>query len=145
MQKSSLSTLIELAEKALDDAAKNLGKAIRHKEDAENQLNLLIQYQADYENRLQNNALHGVSVSQFANFQAFIGKLDLAIDGQKKIIQDAQYKVEIATKQWQECEKKRLSFDTLLKKNERLQQAKENKRDQKQTDESATRSLFYKR
>jgi flagellar FliJ protein len=145
MHKSPLSTLIELAINNVEQAAKNLGRAIRAKDDAEEQLRLLIQYRADYETRLQSNATQGLNVAQYINFQAFIGKMDLAVDGQKKIIQHAEYKVDLAQKHWQDCERKRLSYKTLIDRNAAVEQKKDGRRDQKQTDELATRTLFYKR
>jgi flagellar FliJ protein len=145
MAGSALSTLIELAENDVENAAKNLGRSIKAKDEATQQLGLLTQYRADYEARLQNNAQRGLTVSQFANYQGFIGKLDQAIEGQKKLIIDAEYRVDIAKKFWQECEKKRLSYKTLINRNIAAELKKENKRDQKQTDERATRTLFYKK
>nr|WP_315485086.1 flagellar export protein FliJ [uncultured Undibacterium sp.] len=145
MAGSALSTLIELAENDVENAAKNLGRSIKAKDEATQQLGLLTQYRADYEARLQNNAQRGLTVSQFANYQGFISKLDQAIEGQKKLIIDAEYRVDIAKKFWQECEKKRLSYKTLINRNIAAELKKENKRDQKQTDERATRTLFYKK
>ncbi len=145
MAASALQTLIELAENDVESAAKHLGQTIKAKDEATKQLALLIQYRSDYEARLQNNSQQGLTVSQYANFQGFIGKLDQAIEGQNKLIIDAQYRVESAKKSWQECEKKRLSYKTLINRNIATELKKENKRDQKQTDERATRNLFYKK
>ena len=144
MKNATLITLIEIAQKASDDAAKKLGRAIQAKNESDNQLNLLIQYRSDYEERFKLGTDKGLNVTQFMNFQNFIGKLDLAVDGQKRLIQDAQYKVDIARKQWQETEKKRLSYQTLMDRNGVIALQKEAKKDQKQTDEHATRSFFYK-
>ncbi|MBY0573198.1 MAG: flagellar export protein FliJ [Undibacterium sp.] len=141
---TALNILIELAENDVATAAKNLGKAIKARDEANDQLNLLTQYRGDYAQRLQTSAGQGLNVRQFINFQAFIGKLDEATVGQKKIIQDAEYKIEREKRIWQECEKKRLSYQTLINRNAAAEQIKEAKRDQKQTDERATRKLFYK-
>ncbi len=144
MVKSQLQTLIELTENELDTAAKNLGRMIKARDQANEQLTMLIQYRSDYELRLQQNAKQGLTVAQYANFQGFIGKLDEAIEGQKKLIVDAEYRVKTATQQWQEFEKKRLSYEVLNKKNIKQEQVRDNRRDQKQTDEAANRKLFYK-
>jgi flagellar FliJ protein len=144
MKNATLHTLIEIAQKASDDAAKKLGHTIQAKTDAENQLNLLSQYRQDYEDRFKVGTEKGLNVTQFKNFQKFIGKLDQAVDGQKRLIQDAEYKVDIARKLWQEAEKKRLSYQTLKDRNNLIELKNESKRDQKQTDEHATRSYFYK-
>ncbi|WMW82215.1 flagellar export protein FliJ [Undibacterium cyanobacteriorum] len=145
MQRSQIKVLLDLAEAELESATTHLGKMTKNRDQAIAQLDMLVQYQDDYKLRLQNTAQKGLSVAQFANFQAFINKLDQAIDGQKKIILDAEYRVKAATEQWQECEKKRLIYQELDKKEIELQQQKEAKREQKQTDETASRLLFYKR
>ncbi len=145
MSTSALSTLIEIAAKEVMVAAKNLGYTIRAKQAADKQLDLLIQYRSDYEMRFQDSAKRGLNITQYTNFQSFIGKLDLAIEGQKKLILDADYKISQARSEWQACEKKRLSFQTLINKKVMAAQKKEAKSDQKQTDERATRRFFYKK
>lgn len=145
MASSALNTLVELAENEVENAAKNLGRAIKARDAANEQLNLLQQYRSDYALRFQSNAQKGLNVTQFTNFQGFIDKLDQAIDGQMKIVADAEYKIEIAKRAWQECEKKRLSYKTLIDRNAAEEAKKESKRDQKQTDERAGRTLFYKK
>ena len=144
MAKSQLQTLIELAETELEEATKALGRTIKARDDAEAQLSTLIQYRGDYENRLSQNAQQGLNVAQFANFQAFIGKLDEAIEGQRRLITDAEYRVKNATLRWQECEKKRLSYQILENKQQEKAQIRENRAEQKRTDELAARKLFYK-
>ncbi len=144
MQKSPISTLIEIAERDTEEAAKYLGKTIRAHEDSEKQLALLSQYREDYINRFQNSAAQGLSIAQYSNFQSFINKLDTAVDGQKKIVADALNRIKMARNQWQEHEKKRLSYGILDKRAKVSAQKKEAKQDQKQTDEHAARAFFYK-
>ncbi|MFZ6748238.1 flagellar export protein FliJ [Undibacterium sp. Ren11W] len=145
MKKSAISTLIELAEKNSDEAAKRLGKTIHAHEETEKQLNLLLQYREDYQLRLQAGAAKGLSAAQYGNFISFINKLDGAVDGQKQVVRDAEYKIVTARNVWQESEKKRLSYNTLHDRTQATQQKQEAKRDQKNTDEHAARSFFYKR
>ncbi|MFZ6658638.1 flagellar export protein FliJ [Undibacterium sp. TJN19] len=144
-QKSPITTLIEIAEREVDDAAKLLGKAIRAHEDTEKKLSLLQQYRDDYAQRLQDGASKGLSISQYTNFLSFLEKLDSAIDGQKQVVKDAEHRIVMAKTAWQSTEKKRLSYDTLQTRAQNIVQKKEAKRDQKQTDEMAARALFYKR
>ena len=141
---SPIETLIEIAERETDEAAKLLGNAIRHHEDAIGKLNLLEQYRTDYDDKLKARAAEGLSISQYANFTAFLNKLDTAVDGQNKLIEDALHKVEMAKLEWQKCEKKRLSYQTLDERAKQVRQKKEAKRDQKQSDEFASRAYFYK-
>ncbi|MFZ6720268.1 flagellar export protein FliJ [Undibacterium sp. Ji49W] len=143
--KSPITTLIEIAEREVDDAAKLLGKAIRAHEDTQKKLSLLQQYRDDYAQRLQDGATKGLSAAQYTNFLSFLGKLDTAIEGQKQVVMDAEHRIVMAKTEWQSTEKKRLSYNTLQNRAHNVLQKKEAKRDQKQTDEMAARALFYKR
>lgn len=145
MQKSPINTLIEIAAKESDEAAKRLGKTIHAHQETEKQLSLLLQFREDYLQRFQDGAAKGISAAQYNNFQSFIYKLDSAVDGQRQVVSDAEYKINLARQHWQESEKKRLSFDTLNNRAQASIQKVEAKRDQKQMDEHASRSFFYKR
>lgn len=144
MRESALQTLIEIAAKESDDAAKALGRAIHLYAEAEKQLELLKQYRNDYVRRLEENAQAGLSIARFTNFQAFINKLDAAVEGQVRIILDAEYKVTLAKTFWESCEQKRLSYKTLNDRSVEAAKRKESKQDQKQTDEYASRAYFYR-
>ena len=142
---SPLNTLIELAERDTDEAAKNLGAAIREAEETEKKLALLLDYRSDYAARFQDNQASGITPMGYRNFQAFLDKLDTAIAGQKEVIAYAHRKVEAQRGIWQNCERKRMSFDTLATRAHKVEQQRETKRDQKATDEHATRQAYYKR
>ncbi|RJG01163.1 flagellar export protein FliJ [Noviherbaspirillum sedimenti] len=142
---SALVTLIELAVKDSDDAARRLGEALRAAEETEKKLEMLLGYRDEYASRFQSNQANGISAMEYRNFQLFIDKLDTAISGQQTIVDNARHRVDGERKSWQECERKRMSYDTLASRAETARQHKENKRDQKQMDEYAARSAMYKR
>ena len=142
---SALNTLIELASKDSDSAAKKLGQALRMAEDTEKKLNLLLSYREEYAARFQTSMTAGLTAVDYRNFQLFIEKLDAAIEGQQSIVLEAKRQTEIERKSWQECERKRMSYDTLASRAEKQLQQKENKRDQKQNDEYAARAAMHKR
>jgi flagellar FliJ protein len=142
---SALETLIELAVRETDDAAKRLGKCMAAAAEAEQKLTLLTQYREDYAQRFQQNLTSGLSASGYHNYQVFLAKLEQAIAGQQQLVQDAHQRVERERSAWQACERKRMSYDTLATRAQKAQQVKENKRDQKQMDEHAARQLLYKR
>ncbi len=142
---SALETLIELATNQTDEAAKRLGRAIRACEDTEQKLTLLLQYREDYDMRFKAGMAAGISAAGYRNFQLFLEKLDTAIAGQQRIVQDAKHRINDERGAWQTCERKRMSYDTLATRAQQAEQRKENKRDQKLTDEYATRQANYKR
>ena len=142
---SALETLIELATSATDEAAKRLGNAIRATDKAEKKLALLQQYRADYSARFQAKMAQGVSPMDYRNFQAFIDKLDAAIDGQQQLVKDAENGVVREKGAWQASERKRMSFDTLANRAVKAEQKRDNQRDQKLNDEHAARQGQFKR
>jgi flagellar FliJ protein len=144
-QLSALDTLIELATRQSDDAAKRLGKAVRAGDDAQQKLQLLMQYRDDYAARLRSSAATGLTASGYRNFQMFLDKLDDAIASQQRAVQDAQRRVNNERNAWQSSERKRISYDTLATRAMNAQLLKQARREQKQTDEFAARALLYKR
>jgi len=141
---SQLTTLIELAEQATNEAAANLGKAIQIAENLKKQLVVLENYQKEYISKVTAELQTGREIQYIQNFQLFINKIGHAIKIQHQSIHRAQQQIETAQGNWQELEKKRLSYLKLKQKAERLQLVKEARRDQLQSDQDGVRQLFYK-
>ena len=138
---SALETLIELAQRASDDAAKRLGAALKGVEEAEQKLQMLLGYRDDYAQRLDQAQMAGITPFAYANFVAFVGKLDNAINGQQEVLKHAKYKSELEKTAWQESERKRLSYRTLNDRAAAEALKIENKRDQKMMDDHAARTV----
>ena len=143
--RSPLETLIELAQRSTDDAAKRLGAALRAAEETEQKLQMLIDYRTDYALRFEANQAAGITPMAYRNFQAFLEKLDNAIRGQQEVVQHAQRKSAAEKTAWQNCERKRMSYTTLSNRAAQDALRQEAKRDQKSMDEHAARQAYYKR
>ena len=137
---SALETLIELAQRDSDDAAKRLGAALKGVEEAEQKLQMLLGYRDDYANKLDQAQMNGITPFAYANFVAFVGKLDNAINGQQEVLKHAKYKSDLEKATWQESERKRLSYRTLNDRAAAEALKIENKRDQKMMDDHAART-----
>lgn len=144
IQSATLATLKDIAGKLTDAAAARLGAAIRYCEDLESKLNLLKNYRDDYSKKMQAELKAGRDVQHIRNFQLFLGKIDDAIHGQQQLVNDAMKRVQAEKKHWQDEEKKRMSFSKLEQRAEKVQQNKEAKRDQLQSDEHGARQAYYK-
>lgn len=142
---SALTTLIDLAQRATDDAAKRLGAALKAVDDAEQKLTMLLGYRDDYALRLDGAQVTGITPMAYRNFVAFMDKLDIAINGQREVVKHAKFNGDAAKTAWQECERKRLSYRTLGERAAADALRLENKRDQKQMDEHAARQAYHKR
>jgi flagellar FliJ protein len=141
---SALNTLIDLAHKETDEAAKQLGAELRVCEEAEQKLELLLQYRDDYALRCQSNMASGISTTHFNNFQVFMQKLDHAIAGQQKVVSDAEHRAGQARAAWLSCEQKKMSFVTLADRAGKESARRELWLDQKQNDEHAARNVLHK-
>ena len=141
---SALHTLIDLANKETDEAAKQLGAALHAGDEAEQKLELLMQYRDDYAARCQSDLTAGISTTHFNNFQVFMQKLEQAIAGQQKVVSDARLRIAQARTAWQACEQKKMSFVTLADRANKESTRRELWRDQKQNDEHAARRALHK-
>ena len=139
VKSSTMETLISLAAEEVEKAAVVLGHTIRAGAEAEQKLALLLQYREDYMGRFQENRKAGLSAMDYQNFHNFIDKLDEAISGQQKVVQTAQERIDAAKVVWQECEKKRASFETLQKRADVKEMKRVSKREQKEMDEFNSR------
>jgi flagellar FliJ protein len=140
-----LETLIDLARRETDDAAKRLGAALRAVSEAEEKLNMLVGYRDEYGRRFDATQQAGITPMAYRNFQAFMEKLDNAIKGQQEVLRHSQQRGELEKGKWQAAERKRVSYATLRDRATVQAQQAEAKRDQKAMDEHATRQAFFKR
>jgi len=143
-QLSALETLIDLAQKDSDAAAKRLGAANKLVEEAEQKLDMLVGYRDEYARKLDAAQVAGITPFAYHNFVAFIGKLDNALNGQRDVLKHAQFKADSERKTLQESERKRLSYRTLNERAASEALKVQNKRDQKQMDDHAARGARYK-
>lgn len=142
---SALETLIELAQRDVDDAAKRLGVALKAVDEAQQKLTMLDGFRDDYARKLEGAQVAGMTPMAYRNFVAFMDKLDIAINGQREVIKHAQFKSAQEKTVWQESERKRLSYRTLHERAAAQALKIENKRDQKEMDEHAARQAYHKR
>jgi flagellar FliJ protein len=142
---SALETLIGLAQRDTDAAAKKLGAELAAVDEANQKLTMLHGYRDDYAHKLEAAQMNGITPLAYHNFVAFMGKLDNAINGQREVIKHAEAKAAMAKTTWQAAERKRLSYRTLSERAAAETLRVENKRDQKQMDEHAARQAYYKK
>lgn len=140
---TALDTLIELATKDSDAATKQLGRCVRIRDEAQQKLDMLLQYRDEYAVRFEQNLARGLSATAYRNFQLFIEKIDNVLAGQQEVLNLAQGRTDEAKTAWQACERKRLSYDTLATRAKNAALVQAGKRDQKQSDEQASRMTYY--
>ncbi len=143
-QHSAIQTLIELANKEAETLAERLGIAIGHHRENEQKLMVLQQYRDDYTQRYEQDMNAGLGIGNHHNFRLFLAKLDDAIIGQSAIVRQQLAIIETERLAWQAAERKRLSYDTLTQRAQQQAYQQAVRRDQKTTDEYASRALTHK-
>lgn len=135
----SLQTVLELMQTRADDATQNLARLIASERDAKSKLELLQQYRDEYAARFQQAAQSGISPREWHNYREFLGRLDEAIDAQRKTVAQQARNTAAGQVHWQEQRTKLKAFDTLSDRHFATENARELKREQKVQDEFAAR------
>lgn len=143
-QNSALTTLKDLAEKAVNDAAIRLGEMRRGCQQAEEQLKMLMDYQNEYRNNLNTDMTQGIGSQRWQNYQQFISTLEKAIDQHRQQLMQWSTKVEQALSAWREKKQRLQAWQTLQDRQTTAALLAENRLDQKKMDEFAQRASMRK-
>ncbi|MEN0581706.1 flagellar export protein FliJ [Phytobacter palmae] len=139
-QISALTTLKDLAEKEVDDAALRLGEMRRGCQQAEEQLKMLMDYQHEYRNNLNNDMSQGIGAQRWQNYQQFIQTLEKAIEQHRQQLLQWNEKVDTALNCWREKKQRLQAWQTLQERQNAAALQAENRLDQKKMDEFAQRA-----
>jgi len=137
-----LDTLLDLAKESADEAARALGRLNAERGHAERQLSMLQDYRQDYLQRLQDAMQTGMSAADCHNYQRFIGTLDDAIGQQAAVLRQADAHLEQGRSHWQQQQRRLNSFDALAQRQRRALAVQETRREQRASDEFASRLVY---
>jgi len=134
-----IDTLIDLASQVSNKVALQLAQAHRDSKESHDKKDFLVNYRHAYIVTLQAAMAIGVSMQQHRNNQYYLQNLDRDIDRQNEICLADQAKVLEQQNLWKQSEHKRLSYVTLSNRAISIVKKLEDKREQKATDEFASR------
>lgn len=135
----ALQTVLELMQQRADEATNRLARLIAAEQDAATKLKLLDDYRDEYARRFHDASQEGLTPQQWRNFQQFLGRLDEAIAQQREVVARSRSNTTAGKAAWQEQQVKLKAFDTLAERHHQAEEKRENRREQKQTDEIAAR------
>lgn len=135
----SLQSVLDLMQNRADEATRKLARLIATEQDAKSKLDLLSQYREEYARRFQVTAQQGMSPLQWKNFQDFLDRLDDAIAQQRIVVVNTRNNTAAGQTHWQEQRIRLKAIDTLSARHRSAEIAVELRREQKLTDEIATR------
>ena len=123
------------------EAAERLLRILRRKEEAARQrLEELHGYQRDYQQRLAGDAgARGMEIHLLRDYHAFLAKLDVAIAHQQSEVVQATVHWQSAHDNWIALRQKVKAYEALAERHRTQEQRREDKRDQRITDEQAAR------
>lgn len=136
----ALNMLFDLASEEAEVAAKNLAIANKAVKNAQEKSVMLHGYKQDYINHYNLKLTNGLGKEAHLNYQHFLQNLQQAIDGQEEMIVSAQYECDKVRLVLQEAQRKKMSYEVLIKRAEKKALKIESKRDQKMMDEFAMRA-----
>ncbi|AXF58617.1 flagellar biosynthesis chaperone FliJ [Leclercia sp. LSNIH6] len=141
-QHGALTTLKDLAEKDVDNAAQHLGVMRRGQQQAEEQLKMLIDYQHEYRTNLNTDMTQGIGSQRWINYQQFIQTLEKAIEQHRQQVVQWSNKVDLALTAWREKKQRLQAWQTLQDRQIAAATLAESRLDQKKMDEFAQRATM---
>lgn len=121
-------------------ALEALGRAQGKKLDSQAQLDNLQHYHQEYMEKYKTTSGIGVNISQLIEFRSFVSKLDKAIEDQRQAVLDRDNEVIQARKIWEMLHQKTKSMQKICEAAITEETKSENKREQNEQDDRATRS-----
>jgi flagellar FliJ protein len=144
MKKSQrLKVIVDLNAENEKKALHELGMAQTKKGELEKQLENLEQYRQEYKDQYQGISEAGVNIAKLLEFRSFISKLDKVIEDQEKAISTMDGKLINIRKSWERQHQKTKSLQKVCDAATAEEVKKENKREQNEQDDRATRSGRY--
>lgn len=133
----ALGAALKLAGERHAAAEKHLGQAHARVNDARKTLDTLTRYRGEYANRWR--TLTQADSAALANFRRFLHKLDDAIAAQHQESQKCAEALDAAQQQWNETRRRIRSLELLIERRQAVVLKREQKLEQKSTDEFAAR------
>lgn len=134
-----LQTLLDLSHARMDDAARQLGQLLSSEQEGAKKLAMLMQYREEYHRGFLEAARQGLAQTQWANYQAFLARLDQAIAQQQSALDRSKQRTSDGQKAWLEQRNKTKAFDTLSQRHRSKSLKAEARAEQKLTDEHAAK------
>lgn len=142
MAESKYQLLIKLADEKQQAAAERMSLAQNALNQARMRLEQLDNFREEYRQRLMAGGSQGMSVIQYQDFCRFLLRLDEAMVQQKQDVDRCMQRFVLERQAWQLEYKKLKAYEKLLQREREREVLQEAKREQKRSDEFATRQFW---
>ncbi|OHX18997.1 flagellar export protein FliJ [Chromobacterium sphagni] len=134
--------LIHLADERQQAAAERMSLAQSRLNESQARLEQLDAFRNEYRQRLLGGGGKGMSIIQYQDFQRFLSRLDEAMLQQQLDLDRSTQRFVMERQAWQMEYKKFKAYEKLLQREQEREAQTEARRQQKQTDEFATRQFW---
>jgi flagellar FliJ protein len=144
-EKFPLQPLLEIANDRMDEAARHLGELIASERGVQQKLEMLQRYRVEYSERFAAVAREGIGLDAMRNFSNFIGRIDEAIEVQRKAVEESRQHTSRGQQQWMTQRNKVRALDTLARRHQNEIARQAGRMEQRTTDEHAARRFREKK
>lgn len=121
------------------DRARDLGEAQRHLAEAEARLVELRTYHGEYLGAFRKRVEDGTSIRALRDFQAFLARLESAMQQQQQLVAQAREQAAGSRVSWQSAAHQVKAVDTVVDRWQQGEARAQDRRDQKDSDDRAQR------
>ncbi|MCC6207681.1 MAG: flagellar export protein FliJ [Gammaproteobacteria bacterium] len=119
-------------------ATRVLGESRNRYLSQERRLSDLEKFMREYQQRFQAEG-GGGTIERFKEYRRFTDRLNVAIQQQKKLLEDCQRELEQQNRYWSEVSSKRRALDKVIDRFRHEEVSRAQRREQRETDERAQR------
>ncbi|MBI5861661.1 MAG: flagellar export protein FliJ [Rhodocyclales bacterium] len=134
-----LQPLLNLSRLHLDEATRKLGELIAGEQEASQRHQLLVQYREEYQTRFMAAAKEGIGPTEWSNYRQFIARIDDAIIQAALSVTLTQQRTLAGQQNWLGKQGRLKAFDTLADRHRSQVTHKEQRAEQKASDEFGAR------
>ncbi|MCW3479447.1 flagellar export protein FliJ [Neisseriaceae bacterium JH1-16] len=142
MFKSQYALLLRLATENQQAAAERMRLTQGRLQAAEDRLAQLGEFREEYRRRSLSQGAQGIAPALWQDFQRFLLRLNEALDTQQGEVDRLMQRFLLERQGWQDARKREKAFEKLLEREKELWQLAEGRRQQKISDEFATRQFW---
>ncbi|MDN3518284.1 flagellar export protein FliJ [Aquisalimonas lutea] len=139
---------LETVEGVMDDkaerAAREFGEAQQQLDNERQRLEQLQQFRAEYQGRLTGDGGATMDAFRLRDFNAFIARIDAAIEQQNEQIRAAERQFQRAREHWEHERTRAEAMGKVVARERDAEQRQERKREQTQADELAQRMFAHR-
>jgi len=131
----------QIAEKNATAAAVKMTQSFQEQKDTLSQLEKLKEYRNDYVAQFKIKGQGGMSASRLQDYQAFVQKLDGAIEEQLKAVQRVQLKVGERQQAFKKTNSRKKVVEKLIEKSKQEELAEVDRQEQKDADDRVVKGV----